>query len=204
MTIKQFASTRNLSQVKVKKLCSELLGTIPVELSDDDVQKLDMALANAAQSLALPQGEEPQEQPQGEVLAVVEEVKNDELVAVNESSQLAEIPQETDNQKVIRVVGSSTLKENLKHYLTTLKKHYLDNQFELDSFQFQLEQQFYNKLANHQQVTQNESSARIQRNAQLWSRRGVEILKSSPDKEPEEDELLADISDLMDFFEVSK
>ncbi|MFM7369571.1 MAG: hypothetical protein ACKO2Z_17645, partial [Sphaerospermopsis kisseleviana] len=58
------------------------------------------------------------------------------------------------------------------------------------------------KLASYQQLNHSESVARINKNSQLFTRQGMELLKT--DEIPSEDvEILNDIGELMDFFSIA-
>lgn len=184
MTLKIFAQQRNLKIKQLRELCQELFGTIPEILTDDNIEAIDKALATASQSLALP--------PSSEDTAT-------ELTTTNQGSSI----DNSQNERVVRIVGSSVLKQNLQLYLQNLKKHYLAQQFEIDSLQFQVEQGFYTNLATYQQTTQSESIQRINKNSQLFTRQGIETLKTDSNTLNEDIEILGDIGDLMDFFSVA-
>jgi hypothetical protein len=104
------------------------------------------------------------------------------------------------SERIVRIVGEKLIKENLQLYLRNAKKHYLAQQFEVDTLHFQIEQGFYNNLSSYQQKSQSESIARMSKNSQSFTRQGIEALKSNSNLEQSESEILADISDLMDFF----
>lgn len=183
MTLQQFAKQRNLKIKQLRELCQELFENIPETLSPENMEALDKALATASQSLTLP--------PSSENIAT-------ELTTTNQESNI----DNSQNEKVIRIVGISVLKQNLQLYLQNLKKHYLAQQFEIDSLQFQIEQGFYSNLASYQQNTQSESIQRINKNSQLFTRQGIEALKTDSNAPNEDVEILGDIGDLMDFFSV--
>jgi hypothetical protein len=86
--------------------------------------------------------------------------------------------------------------------LQNVKKHYLAQQFEIDTLHFQIEQGYYSKLASYQQINQNESIQRINRNSQLLTKQGIETLKTDSNTPNEDVEILSDIGELMDFFSI--
>ncbi|MFM6157139.1 MAG: hypothetical protein ACKPE3_29775, partial [Sphaerospermopsis kisseleviana] len=94
-------------------------------------------------------------------------------------------------------------RQNLQLYLTNVKKHFLAQQFEIDALHFQVEQGYYSKLASYQQLNQSESVARINKNSQLFTRQGIEALKTDENIPSEDVEILTDIGELMDFFSIA-
>ena len=94
-------------------------------MTDENIAAIDNALFNAANK-ALPQSQEDDQptEPSGE------------LVATENQTNL----QETSNDRVVRIVGESVLRQNLQLYLQNVKKHFLAQQFEIDSLHFQIEQ----------------------------------------------------------------
>lgn len=186
MKLQEFSKSRNLKVAQVRELCNVLFGNIPDLLSDDNISALDNALYKAAldshetTTKALPQSN-------------VESVDKGELV-VSES--------QVQSERVVRVVGESVLRQNLQLYLTNIKKHFLSQQFEIDSLHFQVEQGYYQKLATYQQSSQSESILRINKNSQLLTRQGVEQLKTDNNTPTEDIEMLNDIGELMDFFSI--
>ena len=188
MTLQQFAKQRNLKIKQVRELCTEVLGSIPDTLTDENIAAIDNALFDAANK-ALPQSQEDDQptEPSGE------------LVATENQTNL----QETSNDRVVRIVGESVLRQNLQLYLQNVKKHFLAQQFEIDSLHFQIEQGYYSKLASYQQINQNESIQRINKNSQLLTRQGIETLKTDSNTTNEDVEILGDIGELMDFFSIA-
>jgi hypothetical protein len=187
MTLQQFAKQRNLKIKQVRELCTEVLGSIPDNLTDENIAAIDDALLNAANK-ALPQSQEDDQPAE----------TSGELVATENQTNL----QETSNDRVVRIVGESVLRQNLQLYLQNVKKHYLAQQFEIDTLHFQIEQGYYSKLASYQQINQNESMQRINRNSQLLTRQGIETLKTDSNTPHEDVEILSDIGELMDFFSI--
>lgn len=187
MTLQQFAKQHNLKIKQVRELCTEVLGTIPDSLTDENIAAIDNALFNAANK-ALPQSQD--DQP-AEI--------SGELVAATQENSI----QETSSDRVVRIVGESVLRQNLQLYLQNVKKHFLAQQFEIDSLHFQIEQGYYNKLASYQQINQSESIQRINKNSQLLTRQGVEALKTDSSATNEDIEILGDIGELMDFFSIA-
>lgn len=189
MTLQQFAKQRNLKVAQVRELCKEILGNIPDTLTDENIAALDQALVEAANK-ALPQSNED---------------TNKGELTVTDSQELT-TPANTNptqSDRVIRVVGESVLRQNLQLYLQNVKKHFLAQQFEIDSLHFQIEQGYYSKLASYQQLNQSESIQRINKNSQLLTRQGVEQLKTDSSIPSEDVEILNDIGELMDFFSIA-
>ena len=183
MNLQQFAKARNLKIKQVKDLCLELLPEIPEVLTDDQISTLDKALLAASQSLALPQSED----------------KESEAIApINESEAISN----SQNERVTQIVGKVALQENLKNYLENLKKSYLAQQFEIDSLVFNVEQNFYSNLGNFQKQLHSESINRVNKNSELFTRRGLESAIVNNNNSDNEGELLTGISELMDFFGV--
>ncbi|MEY3223590.1 MAG: hypothetical protein RLZZ203_2446 [Cyanobacteriota bacterium] len=188
MTLQQFAKQHNLRIKQVRELCIEILGSIPESLTDENIAAIDNALFNAANKSLLPESQD----------STPIETSGD-LVVTDSQTNL----QETSSDRVVRIVGESVLRQNLQLYLQNVKKHYLAQQFEIDSLHFQIEQGYYQKLASYQQINQNESIARINKNSQLLTRQGVEALKTDSSIPTEDIEILGDIGDLMDFFSIA-
>lgn len=185
MNLQQFAKARNLKISQVKELCRELLPEVPEALSEEDMAILDKALLAASQSLALPP---------------VEDKEEGAIAPINESEAISKAIS-NQNERVEKIVGKVVLQENLKNYLENLKKSYLAQQFEIDSLVFSVEQNFYNNLGNFQKQLHSESVNRVNKNSELFTRRGVEgaISNNNPDNEGE---LLTGIGELLDFFGV--
>jgi hypothetical protein len=183
MNLQQFSRSRNLKLKQVRELCRELLPEIPELLTDEDIAILDKALLSAGQSLALP----PVEDKEIEAIAPI----NQDEAIIN-----------SQNDRVVQIVGSVALKENLKNYLENLKKSYLAQQFEIDSLVFNVEQNFYNNLGNFQKQTHSESVNRINKNSEIFTRRGLEGAITNNNNADQGTDLLVEIGELMDFFNV--
>lgn len=188
MTLQQFAKQRNLKVAQVRELCNVLFNGVPDNLTDDNIAALDQALVEAAHK-ALPQSNE--DTNKGELTVT----DSQELTTPINSNP-------TQSERVIRVVGESVLRQNLQLYLTNVKKHFLAQQFEIDSLHFQIEQGYYQKLASYQQLHQSESIQRMNKNSQLLTRQGIETLKTDENIPSEDVEILTDIGELMDFFSI--
>jgi hypothetical protein len=189
MTLQQFAKQRNLKVAQVRELCNVLFKDIPDTLTDDNMAVLDQALLDAANK-ALPQGSE------GENKGELTVNDSQEIITpINNNS--------TQSDRIIRVVGESVLRQNLQLYLQNVKKHFLAQQFEIDTLHFQIEQGYYSKLASYQQINQSESISRMNKNSQLLTRQGIELLKTDQNIPSEDLEILNDIGELMDFFSIS-
>ena len=175
MTLQQFAKQRKLRISQARELSLELFGSIPDTFSDDQIIALDNAIAGAAKALAPSQSSE---------------------LAPSQSSEIE------NTERVVKIVGERLIKENLQLYLNNAKKHYLAQQFEIDSLHFQIEQGFYANLSSYQQKSQSESLSRMNRNSQTFTRQGIEALKADSNLEQNESEILNDIAELMDFFSI--
>jgi hypothetical protein len=68
--------------------------------------------------------------------------------------------------------------------------------------QFEIEQGFYNNLVSYQQSIQEKSLARIKKNTQSFTKQGIETLKADSNTPNKDIEILGDIGDLMDFFNI--
>lgn len=173
MTLAQFAKQRKLRITQARELSLELFGSIPDEFSADQLIILDNAIANA-------------------------------IKALNPSENLELSPAQSahieSTERIIKIVGEKLIKENLQLYLSSAKKHYLAQQFEIDTLHFQIEQGFYQNLSSYQQKSQSESLSRINKNSQTLTRQGIEALASDSNLAKDDTEILADIADLMDFF----
>jgi len=183
MNLQQFAKARNLKIKQVRDLCLELLPEIPELLTDEDIAILDKALLSAGQSLALPSSEDKEIQA---------------IAPINEGEAISN----NQNDRVVQIVGSVVLKENLKNYLENLKKSYLAQQFEIDSLIFNVEQNFYSNLGNFQKQMHSESVNRVGKNSEIFTRRGIQesiVNNNNPDHGTD---LLLEIGELMDFFNV--
>ncbi len=183
MNLQQFSQARNLKLKQVRELCRELLPEIPELLTDDDIAILDKALLNAGQSLALPSSEDKEIQA---------------IAPINGSEAIIN----SQNDRVVQIVGTVALQENLKNYLENLKKSYLSQQFEIDSLVFNVEQNFYSNLGNFQRQSHSESINRVNKNSELFTRRGVQDSITNNNNSDNGTDLLVEISELMDFFNV--
>jgi hypothetical protein len=133
MTLKEYAISRNIPQVRIKKLCSEVLGEVSQDLTDEQVSLLDSALSHAAQSLS--------------------------LSASQESS--GAIQETESNERVIEVIGEKILLKNLPLFLQIAKEKLQHGYEQNYAIAFQAEQAFYNDLANNQKQTFNQSLQRM-------------------------------------------
>jgi altronate dehydratase len=191
MSLQQFAKQRNLKIKQVRELCTEILGNIPENLTDENISAIDNALFNAANK-ALPQFQEDDQPAE----------TSGELITATQETNLQDNSDASSNP-VVRIVGESVLRQNLQLYLQNVKKHFLAQQFEIDSLHFQIEQGYYQKLSSYQQINQHESINRMNRNSQLLTKQGVEALKTDSNIPAEDVEILVDIGKLMDFFSIA-
>lgn len=192
MKLQQFAKLRNLKIKQVRELCTEILGNIPDTLTDENIAALDQALLEAANK-ALPQSVDDNQPTEDK----------GELVATENQTNLYNLDNSNQSDRVVRIVGESVLRQNLQLYLQNVKKHFLAQQFEIDTLHFQIEQGYYQKLSSYQQTNQSESIARMNKNSQLFTRQGVEALKADENMPSEDVEILTDIGELMDFFSIA-
>jgi hypothetical protein len=183
MNLQQFSQSRNLKLKQVRELCRELLPEIPELLTDEDIAILDKALLSAGQSLALPSSEDKEIQA---------------IAPINEGEAISNV----QNDRVVQIVGKVVLQENLKNYLHNLKKSYLAQQFEIDSLVFNVEQNFYSNLGNFQKQVHSESVSRVNKNSELFTRRGVQESVANNNNPDQGTDLLVEIGELMDFFNV--
>jgi hypothetical protein len=183
MNLQQFAKSRNLKLKQVRDLALEIIKEVPEDLSDEQISDLDKALLAASQSLVLPPVE-------GKGIEAIAPINGSEAIS------------NSQNDRVVQIVGSVALKENLKNYLENLKKSYLSQQFEIDSLIFNVEQNFYSNLGNFQKQVHSESVNRVNRNSELFTRRGVQESIANNNNPDNGTDLLVEIGELMDFFNV--
>lgn len=183
MSLQQFSQSRNLKLKQVRELCRELLPEIPELLTDEDIAILDKALLSAGQSLAISSSEDKEIQA---------------IATINEGEAISK----NQNDRVVEIVGSVLLKENLKNYLQNLKKSYLSQQFEIDSLVFNAEQNFYSNLGNFQRQVHSESVNRVNKNSEIFTRRGIQESITNNNNPDTGTDLLVEIGELMDFFNV--
>jgi hypothetical protein len=183
MNLQQFSRSRNLKLKQVRDLALEIIKEVPEVLSDEQISDLDKALLAASQSLALPP---------------IEDKEIQAIAPINENEAIIN----SQNDRVVQIVGKTVLQENLKNYLQNLKKSYLSQQFEIDSLVFNVEQNFYNNLGNFQKQTHSESVNRINKNSEIFTRRGLEGAIANNNNADQGTDLLVEIGELMDFFNV--
>ena len=169
MNLKEFATQHNYSLPKIKQLAQQRFGHIPDTLDDQMIIELN-ALAGDTNT--------------GSTKALTSSATE---LATELTTELKPSTQPPSNYE---------LAKTFKNYLQGLKKEFLNNQFELDKAQFQLEQAFYAKLMQHQTITHEESENRIRKNVQLW--RGE--LATDTDTDNEKSAIYNDIAGLMEFF----
>jgi hypothetical protein len=152
MTIKDLSDSLDIPQSRLKKLCLEILGCIPAELSGNDEQKIREAIAATTKALA---------------------AGDDSIVPASPDTL-------TQSQaRVSDILGESIVRRLIGEYLAGLKAEYQAQKFQLDSLQFELEQRFYSQLSTYQKSTQNESLTRIKRNSDYFSLEGLRSLPSN-------------------------
>lgn len=181
MNLKQFAESRNIQLTKLKKLCNEILGTIPASLTDEQIVQIDAHLLSAAKALN----------------PSTEEDTAGAIAPLGNTGIEQQPPTEID-QKVIDIIGVKELKENLLLYLKKAKERLELEKFKAESLIFQAEQHYYNDLANHQNKAQNESLQRMQRNTDVWHSEGLKNLRSTDNSE--ELDLHNELLELMESF----
>ena len=172
MTIKDLAEVLNIPQSKLKKLCIELLGCIPAQLAPEDEAQIRSAIAQATQALA---------------------ASGDIPTDIKIHSQNLTV----DEQRTAEILGENCLKRLIRDYLTALKNELDSQKFQAESLIFQSEQAFYHNLSTHQQQAQNDSIARIKKNAQFFSPACVKALCGADSG----DDLLNEIVELMAVFD---
>lgn len=181
MELKQFAESRNISLTKVKKLCNEILGTVPASLTEEQITQLDTHLLAAAKALT----------------PVLEE-NTESAIAPLESGEIQPTQPTEIDQKVINIIGVKELKTNLLLYLQQAKSRLQVEKFKAESLIFQAEQRFYSDLANHQKTAQDESLRRMEFNSNIWNSSGIKQLK--PEGDSEDLDLHNELLDLMESF----
>jgi hypothetical protein len=156
MTLKDFAKSRNLTLPKLKNLCQELLGIVPEEFTETDVEKLDTGLATASQSL---------------------------LPASHQDASITQPLPETPDvvTRVKEIVGIKTLQKNLLLYLQLVKTALQAKKFEQDSLAFQMEQAFYGDLASYQKLTLQDSLSRMQQASSMTDWEAIRNLTPNPE-----------------------
>jgi hypothetical protein len=174
MTLKDFAKSRDLTLPKLKNLCQELLGTVPEELTETDVETLDTGLATASQSL----------------LPTVEQDTR-----LTKHSPLTETPETVERVK--EIIGVKTLQKNLLLYLQLVKTALQAKKFEQDSLAFQMEQAFYGDLASYQKLTFQDSLSRMDQASSMTDWHAIRNLTPNPD-DADDCSLQAEIVALMD------
>jgi hypothetical protein len=178
VNIKSFAQQHNLTIKKVREVCEEVFQTIPTELTEEQVKELTEVIYNAAQSVALPQSEETTE--------TTGELTTTQPTNLQETSE--------QNQRIIEIIGVKVLQKNLLLYLQNVKASLAREKFKAESLTFQAEQYFYTELSRHQQSTQNESLARMERNGNIWNSQNIQAMTAN---DSEESELLESLAALM-------
>lgn len=181
MILKQFADSRSITLTKLKKLCAEVLGTVPALLTKQQIEQLDLHLLSAAKSLQPAQEEE-----------------KINAIAPSESGEIERIEPSEIDQKVIEIIGIKELKNNLLLYLQRAKSRLKTEKFKADSLIFQAEQKFYSDLANHQKTEQDESLRRMRLNSQIWNSEGLKQL--APGEDSEDLSLHNELLELMESF----
>lgn len=151
MNIKDLSDSLNIPQSRLKKLCLELLGCIPAELSQEDENKIRSAIAQTTQALA---------------------AASDGLIPIEEALT-------AQQQKTREILGEQTIKLLIRDYLFSLKQELDKQKFDTDTLIFQSEQAFYKSLSTHQQTAQQESLERLKRNANYYNLEGVKALSSA-------------------------
>jgi hypothetical protein len=152
MTIKDLSDSLDIPQSRLKKLCLEILGCIPAELSGNDEQKIREAIAATTKALA---------------------AGDDSIVPASPDTL-------TQSQaRVSDILGESIIRRLVREYLAGLKAEYQAQKFSIDSLQFEVEQRFYSQLSSYQESTQNESLARIKKNSSYFSLDGLKALTAN-------------------------
>lgn len=181
MELKQFAESRSITLTKVKKLCNEILGTVPASLTEEQITQLDTHLLSAAKALN----------------PALEENTESAIAPLESAGIQPNEPTEID-QKVINIIGVKELKTNLLLYLQQAKSRLQVEKFKAESLIFQAEQRFYSDLANHQKTTQDDSLRRMTLNSNVWNSSGMKQLK--PEEDSEELDLHNELLELMESF----
>lgn len=176
MNLKEYKTTRELQSIsKVKELCQKVLGFIPTEkLTEDQIQKLDAAIVNAAQSLSLPGSNE----------LALPDAGGSSINLIDSSQNPASTTTDSLSERVIEILGEHTIKKALVILLNQMKEDLRVKKFEQDRIVFQAEQVFYRELAIHQQNEIQQAQQRMQ----LASCSSIEGIKNyQPNVEDKED-----------------
>ena len=169
-TIKDLADSLDIPQARLKKLCLEILGCIPAELSQDDENKIRQAIAQTTKALAAS--------------------GDDSIVPTSDT------PLTASQVRVSEILGESVTKRLIKSYLAELQAEYQAQKFSIDSLQFELEQRFYQQLGTYQESSQNESISRIKRNSNYFSLERLKALPSNDDS----DDLMTEVASFLEAF----
>lgn len=181
MELKQFAESRSTTLTKIKKLCSEIIGTVPASLTEEQIIQLDVHLLSAAKALN-----------------PAPERNTESAIAPIDSAEMQRSEPTEIDQKVIEIIGVKELKSNLLLYLQQAKSRLKVEKFKAESLIFQAEQRFYSDLANHQKTTQDDSLRRMTLNSNVWNSEGLKQLK--PGEDSEELNLHSELLELMESF----
>lgn len=180
MNLKEFASSRNMSQSKVRQLSKEVLGTVPASFTPEDIKKLDNALGGATVNFL-------------ESTQTYLEGGEEEIQQITSDLSLHEPEKLETTQRVKEIIGEELLKKNILLYLSFLKQSLEEDKYKLECAAFQVEQSYYNKLQHYQHSLYEDGKRRV-RNARycltpLFTAEGIreEITKN---EDPELGELL--------------
>jgi len=170
MTIKDLSDDLNIPQARLKKLCLEILGCIPADLSQDDEARIRSAIAQTTKALA---------------------ASGDDSIVPTSPDTLTQ-----SQSKVSEILGESIVRKLVKAYLAELKAEFETQKFQIDSIQFELEQRFYQQLGTYQESSQNESISRIKRNSNYFSLERLKALPSNDDS----DDLMTEVASFLEAF----
>ncbi len=151
MKIKDFASSRNITQAKAKELSQQILGKIPVEFSEDDLRKLDTELGFKQDTfleesqLFLRENQDNPTESKGEL-------------SVSGTSYLEPEKVETLSE------AEESLKKDTLLFVTYLKQELKESKRKADETIFQLEQAYYNKLKHYCNTLYEDGRQRVRTN----------------------------------------
>jgi hypothetical protein len=170
MTIKDLSDSLDIPQSRLKKLCLEILGCIPADLSQDDEARIRQAIAATTKALA---------------------ASGDDSIVPASPDTLTQ-----SQARVSDILGESIIRRLVREYLAGLKAEYQAQKFSIDSLQFEVEQRFYSQLSSYQESTQNESLARIKKNSSYFSLDGLKALTANDS----DDDLMTEVSAFLECF----
>lgn len=176
MTLKDFAKSRSITLQKTKAICQAVLGDVPSNLDEDQMQRLDSNLAGAAQDCLPP-------------------AESQELVQVQDQLPVEQKPESQTVAKVREIIGVETLQKNALIYLKT-QRDFLDKiMYAQHVMLFQFEQDTYQGI-NH---TLNRMQSNVNALANSFTFDGLQSQKTQ-NQNSENLEMIQSVSDLLEIW----